>query len=77
LNQYVLILECGAGKYGPDCGLICGECKDNLCDHETGQCLAGCNPGWKEDLCKTSKSVYRDWTKVFRQNGECKSDGWI
>ena len=51
-----IIVECNSTKYGPDCKLTCGECKNGLCDHETGQCLEGCNPGWKGALCNTSKT---------------------
>ncbi|CAC5383261.1 unnamed protein product [Mytilus coruscus] len=46
-----VLTECETGTYGSNCSMVCGECKDIVCDRETGQYLNGCNAGWKGDHC--------------------------
>ncbi|CAC5383253.1 unnamed protein product [Mytilus coruscus] len=57
--------KCAARLYGTDSKETCGKCKENLCDHETGQCLNGCNAGWKGNRCNSGKCL-----------DECNA-GWI
>lgn len=46
--------ECEAGKYGKACSKGCGACvNSNVCNHITGDCGLGCQPGWQKTAqCK-------------------------
>lgn len=45
---------CPVGKYGPNCGEICGHCYNNtVCYHGNGTCLEGCEAGYWNHNCKT------------------------
>lgn len=50
-------LECFTGKYGfnckENCSIHCGV--PERCDRVTGKCEGGCQPGWSDLTCKTSK----------------------
>lgn len=51
--QYFAI-ECSAGSYGVNCASTCGQClNEKVCNHETGSCDQGCQPGYKGPTCKT------------------------
>ncbi|KAH3781700.1 hypothetical protein DPMN_159602 [Dreissena polymorpha] len=53
----LIIAVCDDGTYGPTCSGRCGFCQDGAaCHKETGTCPAGCQGGWKGDLCIQSKS---------------------
>ena len=50
--------ECEAGQYGAECGQTCtvhcaGEGKP--CDHISGQCTNGCEPGYTGERCTQGK----------------------
>ena len=48
----LLFLECDQGTFGWNCSQICGHCsKKNDCNKVNGSCPAGCEPGFKDDLC--------------------------
>lgn len=51
--------ECNVGKYGFNCKNNCSRnCKTtNPCDKITGKCQYGCQFGWKEPTCETSKKI--------------------
>ncbi|KAH3843798.1 hypothetical protein DPMN_117329 [Dreissena polymorpha] len=52
--------ECGGNTYGLNCALTCGRCgwggnrTATTCYHVTGDCLSGCQYGWKGRLCNES-----------------------
>lgn len=50
---------CEAGKYGKACSKSCGACLNSIdCDHITGSCELGCEPGWQKTAqCKTGNSL--------------------
>lgn len=50
---FIYLTECSEGRYGVNCSQECsGHCKDNIiCEHVTGQCVKGCNAGWKGSPC--------------------------
>lgn len=52
---------CGTGKYGKGCSQNCGAClKSTVCNHITGSCELGCEPGWqKTETCTTGNSYNR------------------
>lgn len=51
------LTECTSGKYGKDCQLDCGHCKNMMqCHHVDGTCVTGCEPGFIGDTCKTGTS---------------------
>lgn len=40
------------GYYGEQCNSICGHCLNNsACDHDTGVCEQGCEPGYEGEKC--------------------------
>ena len=50
--------ECDIGFYGEQCTQKCSEhCagEDNRCRHDNGTCELGCDSGYQEALCTTSK----------------------
>lgn len=51
--------ECEAGKYGKACSKGCGACvNSNVCNHITGDCGLGCQPGWQKTAqCKTGNNL--------------------
>lgn len=52
---------CETGKYGKGCSQNCGACLNStVCNHITGYCGLGCEPGWqKTDTCTTGSSYNR------------------
>lgn len=43
---------CTTGFYGEKCSSICGYCLNNsVCDHVTGVCEQGCEPGYQGENC--------------------------
>lgn len=51
------ILACSAGYFGQDCTRKCkSSCKG--CNHVTGLCESGCQPGWVGDFCEQGKLSY-------------------
>ena len=47
-----LIPECDRGQWGPGCSQSCNSlCLSGSCDHVTGQCRKGCEPGYQEPNC--------------------------
>lgn len=52
------LLECLPYKYGPNCSLDCGHCKNaRPCSGMTGKCTDGCQQGWTDDFCLTGMST--------------------
>lgn len=52
------LVECLPYKYGPNCSLDCGHCKDaGPCSGVTGKCADGCQQGWTDDFCLTGMST--------------------
>ncbi len=52
------VLECFDGKYGSNCSVDCGHCKDGVtCNHGNGNCETDtCDKGWKgHPICKTGR----------------------
>ena len=50
------ILACDSGTWGVNCSNNCGQCvNDTSCDVVNGECVYGCNPGWKGTHCTESK----------------------
>lgn len=58
---------CETGKYGKGCSQNCGAClKSTVCNHITGTCGLGCEPGWqKTDTCTTGSSYNRFFKKLY------------
>lgn len=53
------VLECSTGFYGEQCGSKCDHClNDTACDHITGYCLKGCEPGYQGINCTIGKWYY-------------------
>lgn len=56
-NIFFGILACSVGYFGQDCTEKCkSSCKG--CNHVTGLCDAGCQPGWIGDFCEQGKLSY-------------------
>ena len=53
--------ECDPGEYGENCKLKCSNnCKNPPCNAKNGFCSdAGCNPGFKGDICTTGLRFIR------------------
>ena len=53
----MVFAECTNGTYGNGCKNNCSTtCSvSNHCNITTGECLGGCQPGWKGFLCEQSK----------------------
>lgn len=46
-------LACPNGHFGRKCLENCGKClADQICNNVNGTCMAGCNKGFKGNLCK-------------------------
>lgn len=44
--------ECSDGYYGEECSSSCGRClNDSACQHITGVCDQGCEPGYQTPNC--------------------------
>jgi hypothetical protein len=43
-------VECAAGRWGPSCANVCGNCADGGCKAD-GNCDGGCKKGWKGEQC--------------------------
>lgn len=54
-----MLTECPAGFYGHACQESCStNCNvSGTCDKVTGQCIGGCQPGWKESKCDKSTDI--------------------
>ena len=53
INYY--FVECDNGTFGANCASRC-YCADNVaCNKTTGQCPAGCAPGYMEESCHSGK----------------------
>ncbi|KAH9500324.1 hypothetical protein Btru_073756, partial [Bulinus truncatus] len=64
--------SCDVGHYGTDCISPCPtNCKTGECDLQSGQCTAGCIPGYVGDHCENDESC-KDTTKCEYQ---CHCDG--
>lgn len=49
---------CTAGYYGEHCISICGHCLNNsACDHITGVCEQGCEPGYQGEICTEGTDI--------------------
>ena len=62
--------ECEAGKYGPGCAGTCNvHCggTGNPCDHVTGSCSNGCDPGYikPSEKCAQRKFLRGTWVLRF------------
>lgn len=56
-HNFFGILACLAGYFGQDCTRKCkSSCKG--CNHVTGLCESGCQPGWVGDFCEQGKLSY-------------------
>lgn len=52
----LFLLECTAGFYGDQCASSCGRCQDDsACQHVTGACDNGCQPGYQEPDCNKGR----------------------
>lgn len=50
--------ECKVGLFGENCAKFCGHCSGyKACDHVTGQCLSGCEPGYIGEDCLKSQYI--------------------
>lgn len=61
-NHYIIFflsfLECSAGYYGENCSVSCGHCLNKTaCDHITGICIQGCEPGYQAVNCTQGKTI--------------------
>ena len=58
LKKCLHFTECPMGLYGPNCqnncSLYCAVSKQ--CDFVTGECIGGCQAGWKGSKCDESKA---------------------
>lgn len=53
------VVECIHYKYGLDCSQSCGHCTENKqCNHITGLCTHGCDPGYMGSQCIQSKPFF-------------------
>ena len=46
--------DCADGYYGATCAAKC-NCKNKVCDRETGYCPDGCSAGYQLPFCNTSE----------------------
>lgn len=54
---FVVILACSVGYFGQNCTDKCNSsCKG--CNHITGVCDSGCQPGWIGDFCEQGNLSY-------------------
>ena len=53
----MFFLVCSEGYYGPNCAEMCSNNSGvpKKCDRKTGECIDGCQIGWKKPLCKKRK----------------------
>ncbi|KAK7484154.1 hypothetical protein BaRGS_00024643, partial [Batillaria attramentaria] len=66
---------CDDDGYGQNCAESCGHCKWNQpCDKVTGQCSAGCAPGYVGDTCKTACPDGQYGQNCMEYCGQC-ADG--
>ncbi|XP_053397991.1 cell death abnormality protein 1-like isoform X2 [Mercenaria mercenaria] len=63
--------ECGKGVYGVNCEGKCGQCTDDECHPETGECLRGCLAGYTGPLCKDNCSDGYFGANCTIQCGHC------
>ena len=54
-----MLTECPAGFYGHACQESCStNCNvSGTCGKVTGQCIGGCQAGWKKSKCDTSRDT--------------------
>ena len=54
-----MLTECPDGLYGHECQENCStNCiVSGSCDSMSGQCEGGCQAGWKQSKCDTSKDM--------------------
>ena len=71
MASYHIFIGCSvAGMYGESCDEACPiNCRDNLCDIETGACL-NCNEGFKGEQCDGKRERERE-----RERRERERDG--
>uniref|UniRef100_A0A8C4S7W8 receptor protein-tyrosine kinase n=1 Tax=Erpetoichthys calabaricus TaxID=27687 RepID=A0A8C4S7W8_ERPCA len=70
----LIVRNCPAGKWGPDCTQICTDCKNGgMCHDETGECI--CPPGFMGDMCEIACGMgrYGKTCKETCENGSCRS----
>merc|ERR1712183_257676 len=46
--------SCPAGRWGDDCGHVCGHCAADKCDKASGECDE-CDEGWSGDTCMVAE----------------------
>lgn len=50
--EFIVLLECEFYRYGFNCVIKCGYCKDGeFCFMEIGGCFVGCVDGWVGKFC--------------------------
>lgn len=66
--QSVFLTECQKWWFGDKCGQKCkGHCRDNsTCNHVTGQCDEGCDPGWTGTRCDDGRFNIFSIYDIFR-----------
>ena len=50
----LLYAECENGKFGDNCVQVCGNCKEESCQHDVGWCLLGCKDGYQGTQCNSA-----------------------
>lgn len=60
VSLFLILTVCTNGFYGFSCLKVCSrQCGiPGRCDRESGECLDGCQTGWKKPTCETSNTVY-------------------
>ena len=70
MASFHIFIGCSvAGMYGESCDEACPiNCRDNLCDIETGACL-NCNEGFKGEQCDGERERERERERREREKG--------
>ncbi|KAK3594320.1 hypothetical protein CHS0354_028702 [Potamilus streckersoni] len=74
--------ECQKGIFGDVCNETCGNCLygNNTCNSTNGQCIGGCQAGWRDAMCKEGCDIgtygygcNETCGRCFRGNKSCSA----
>ena len=77
MASFHIFIGCSvAGMYGESCDEACPiNCRDNLCDIETGACL-NCNEGFKGEQCDGKRERERERERERGERERERKVGW-